>query len=237
MLMLTTSEHSSFAAAAATRDPCALHRALEAFLSNGSLDRILDGPLQEPSTIAEVGLRSYRHDNGFWKLALAESAAYKLRAHFWFRWNTPAFLPNIHNHRWDFSSVILCGGYRQHLFAASRCGNGLNTIPVRAWTYRPSDGTQHQQVTAMVPTHLSHLSSAEYKARDAVVLRAEQLHRVLPIPDCTTITMVVTGTARRLSTDVYSERELSVLPEHMEKQLSPDDVRWALSELRRAWHA
>lgn len=62
---------------------------------------------------------SYRHDNGYDKIVLFQDADtyMKMRLHIWY----PFLMPqtsrprqNVHNHRWDFSSVVLLG-YVEHV--------------------------------------------------------------------------------------------------------------------------
>jgi len=63
--------------------------------------------LADRPALTEVASRSYLHGNGFYKIVLAEEAAFKVRLHVWFPGASAE--ENIHDHRWWFASRILGG--------------------------------------------------------------------------------------------------------------------------------
>jgi hypothetical protein len=230
--MLTAFEHRCFAEAAALETPEALQTALRQFLDGGCFARLLDGPLRHRADLEEVAARSYRHDNGFWKIVLAETDSYKVRAHVWFPREKARFATsNIHNHRWNFSSILLCGGYEQDLFA--RCGDEVGSIPVRAWTYHPGHEGAAQKVVEQEGARLKRLSRTRYGKGDDVTLGAEELHRVITNDDVLTASVFVNGRANRSITEVYNERSAAVLPDNLERRLTPAELENTTNELRR----
>ena len=70
--------------------------------------------LNNPSSLESIAQQSYRHQNGFHKIPLVNKNGEKFRLHV-YRVGAPAD-KNIHNHRWDFESKVLCGSLPMHLY-------------------------------------------------------------------------------------------------------------------------
>jgi len=229
--MLTEAEHGLFARAAEINTPEALRAALCEFVNGGSLRSLIDDRLRDSSQISAVAAASYRHDNGFWKVVLAETESYKLRAHLWLEDEHAAPAdPNIHNHCWNFSSVLLRGGYAQEVFAVSdREEDGL---PVRHWSYWPDELAGHliERGTA----RLKPVAQTTYRSGDSVRMPADVLHRVLTMAQTTTISVVVNGPGIRAETSVYTPGRLALLPHNVPRRLTPAEVGRAVVELRSA---
>lgn len=68
-----------------------------------------------------IAARSYRHSNGFDKIVLGESpSGAKVRLHMW--WKDSGTRSDVHDHYWDFSSVILYGTLTSELYAKTGTG-------------------------------------------------------------------------------------------------------------------
>ena len=163
---------------------------------------------------------------------LAETDAYKLRVHLWLNKDQSfAGEPNIHNHRWNFSSMLLRGGYVQEKFAIC---SGKEGISVHRWRYRPApDGIAGETVEDGA-AWLQRISQRSYFAGDGVLLGADELHRVLPIYEAMPISVVAVGPAVREETEVYTAGRLAVLPGYVERRLTPGEVETAAEALIQA---
>ena len=84
-----------------------------------NLVAMLDEFIEETHRSVHEHTDSYRHDNGYDKIVLFQDKEtfMKMRLHIWY----PSLIPNVsrprqnvHNHRWDFSSVVLLG-YVDHI--------------------------------------------------------------------------------------------------------------------------
>jgi hypothetical protein len=226
--ILIDADHALLARAARINTPEALQAVLRRFLADGTLGRIAH-ELAAGSQMVKVARDSYRHDNGFWKVVLAETEAYKLRVHLWLNKDrTFTGEPNIHNHRWNFSSMLLRGGYVQEKFAVC---SGEEGISVHRWRYRPSlDGIAGETIEDGVAC-LRRISQRDCFAGDGVLLGADELHRVVPIDNAMPISVVAVGPAVRAETDVYTTGRLAVLPGYAERRLTPAEVEMAADAL------
>jgi len=78
------------------------------------IEQAIQAALNNPSSIESIAQQSYRHQNGFFKLPLMTKKGEKFRLHV-YRIGAKAD-ENIHNHRWDFESKVLCGSLPMHLY-------------------------------------------------------------------------------------------------------------------------
>lgn len=230
--MLTEAEQALFARAGKTNTPEALRSALSEFVNCGSLRRLVEDRLHDSSRIRTIAAASYRHDNGFWKVVLAETDSYKLRAHLWLEGeHLLAAEPNIHNHRWNFSSVLLRGGYVQETFELSDRDDGL---PVLRWMYTPAPNGLAGDVIEHGTAHVKPVSQTAFRSGDRIAMSADELHRVVTQAQQTTISLVVNGPTIRSDTSVYTQGRLALLPANVLRRLTPAEVERAIGELGRA---
>lgn len=78
------------------------------------IEQAIQATLSNPSSIDAIAQQSYRHQNGFDKIPLKTKNGEKFRLHV-YRVGAEAD-ENIHNHRWDFESKVLCGSLPMHLY-------------------------------------------------------------------------------------------------------------------------
>ena len=78
------------------------------------IEQAIQAALNDPSSIEAIAQQSYRHQNGFVKIPLKTKNGEKFRLHV-YRVGAKAD-KNIHNHRWDFESKVLCGSLPMHLY-------------------------------------------------------------------------------------------------------------------------
>lgn len=71
----------------------------------------LRSALADSQILEAIASRSYTHPNGFSKLILSPSVypAGELRLHVWDNESWTGVDSKIHNHAWDFASLVLCG--------------------------------------------------------------------------------------------------------------------------------
>ena len=83
----------------------------------GDLERMetaILSALTSEDALTKIGEQSYIHKNGFVKLTLAKVNGKKYRVHIF---DVDAVADqNIHNHRWDFTSKVLCGALPMYLY-------------------------------------------------------------------------------------------------------------------------
>lgn len=152
--------------------------------------------LADSEALSRVASQSYQHDNDFMKVVLAKTAfSASVRLHVWKR---SSYKGNIHNHRWQFASRVLCGSVREELFT-TEAGLGYSL-----YTYKRIEPSKYslefvQEVTA-VRTALR-----EWHKGQTYVRSPRRLHRVIVPETSFTTTLVVCQPAVRRVTDVVSE--------------------------------
>ncbi len=162
--------------------------------------------LQDPERLTAAARLSYTHYNGFDKLVLMSSRTlgYKLRMHVW--WGKPAQqgIENIHNHRWDFCSVLVKGGYRAQEF---RPGTGAGEEEFLEYQYFSPAGAKTYQVKRVGTARLDCTADYVVEAGEAYFLPHDVLHRVLESHG-PTISLFMHGAPVRGHTNVFSRHPL-----------------------------
>jgi len=230
--MLTEAQGRMFDHAGRSDDPQALGAALADFVEVRALRATLQSVVEDSDAIAAIAKRSYRHDNGFWKIVLKETDAYKLRLHIWRssgieRSEEKNKRANIHNHRWNFSSVILSGCYEQEIFEQTE--DIVDSFPVHSYTYEPDHEKSEEHLFERGLARLRLVSRSMYTKSQQVTLSAATLHRVVTCAGVTTASLFVSGDATRSSTTVYNEHQAVILDAALEKRLTAEDVTVGLN--------
>jgi hypothetical protein len=186
----------------AAGDSDALTGSLRTLCSSDGVQRMLSALSASPSRMATAARRSYWHSNGFLKIVLLACRDYKLRLHLWDS-GTPTRREDIHNHRWDFASHMLTGGYRYQEFMPTDEGPSYF-----GYTYRPAGGTDafHIQERGRQPLRCTH--DALIETGTTYLLRAEVLHRVINRPGQITATLMLQAAARRPVTEIYMSADV-----------------------------
>lgn len=155
---------------------------------------------------------SYAHDNGFDKILLFQDVAtkMKMRLHLWYPLvisNTARPRQNVHNHRWDFSSVVLIG-YADHL-SYRFADEGEDGEEFFRYRYYARGSKEHYEVEERGKAKLICTGTERFTAGDLYSVESEQLHRV-DIPDRLLVaTLVITHeNVGWVTNDLLSERSM-----------------------------
>jgi hypothetical protein len=157
-------------------DHAAMLRAVVSLADERSVGAVLDAVMQSAEHLSTTTAMSYDHPNQFSKIVLlsGSSVGWKLRLHIW--WpdpETPATPEDIHNHRWDFASVLLLGGYCAEEFTA-----GSGDLKAEHYHYfSPEDGAAFR-VHRQGPAVLDRTAVAQLAEGSAYTISHRQLHRV-----------------------------------------------------------
>jgi hypothetical protein len=186
-----------------------LTKALIPYSETATLCALLDSALRQEKWLGSIIRYSYLHPNGFTKIVLLSANHFQLRLHMWRPCDQPRIVPeNVHNHRWDFSSVLLTGGYRYQEFVAASRGQTFHS-----YGYRSQRGTASYSLTARGQRTLICAFDAYLQAGSSYTLRADVLHRVIGDPARTTATLVLQGPRVRDNVDVFAETALDTGPQ------------------------
>ncbi|WP_141581883.1 hypothetical protein [Actinomadura sp. WMMA1423] len=210
-----------------TRASDALHAALAPFATPEAVRDLLCGTLRDEQWLDAVRDASYRHDNGFDKIVLMAGAGYQFRLHVWREVPREAEVENVHNHRWDFSSVILLGGYRFQEFTPDPGG-----CPFHAYGYVSERGSASYSLEALGQRGLTRSFDAHLRAGTSYTLTSDVLHRVSNPPGRLTMSLVLQGPHQPDSAVlVYAEKRLPSGRTLPRAGFSHEDLRHLLGDL------
>ncbi|MEU0125160.1 hypothetical protein ABZ114_26365 [Streptomyces albidoflavus] len=158
-----------------------------------ALTGIFEAPLAPPQGHAVL------HPNGFAKVPVAQSAdaSKRLFLHVWLRDGEDS---HIHNHRWDFTSTVLCGALRNTVVQVGPDGDGPLYTVVR---HRPVEGGFRFDRSGGRPVRISSRRTVVHAERVEYAMDALTLHRVQA--SYGTMTLVVRGAPWRDWADVLLE--------------------------------
>jgi hypothetical protein len=183
-------------------DPEALTRALAPFADTGAACALLRSVLRDERWLSGVQRNSYRHPNGFDKMVLLSDQRFQVRLHMWKTPHSPEDgIENVHNHRWDFASIMLLGGYRYQEFVLADDEGGS----FHAYSYGYSRGSPTYSLTSLGLRSLACSLDAHLGTGASYALGTGVFHRVMGDPGRTTATLVLQGARRATSVLVFAE--------------------------------
>lgn len=184
----------------------ALSDAVRSLAGRGELGTMLETLGEDPVSAEAVGARSYYHANRFVKITLLSDSDYKLRLHLWWPTSDPLGrerTENVHNHRWDFATCLLAGGYRYQEYRTAEHGETYF-----AYRYRSPGATGAYPLDARGTAELACVFDAAMVAGTAYTVRAEELHRVVQQGRQLTASLMLQSQVRRTETDVFATCDL-----------------------------
>jgi hypothetical protein len=169
--------------------------------------------------LAEVASRSIWHPNGFAKIVLLSRPSYKLRLHIWRNSSGPQpdAREHIHNHRWDFSAILLAGGYCHQEFRPAASGEKFF-----AYTYRSAGDSSSYFLDPMGTQALRCVFNAHLSRGSRYTISSEVLHRVVPVPGQSAVSLVLEGPHRPSSVEVFTTEEVGQTGAAPRATLSPE---------------
>lgn len=172
--------------------------ALTALCAIAPLSQLLSSFRADASSLAVLASRSYRHRNGFDKIVLAapSGSPLKLVLHVWLREGLEDS-DNIHDHRWDFSSVVVCGALRLEFYDRDTEGRTYSVMQ-----YRPLPGVGKFEFHSHGSTAVSAHASVTMTVGSTYSWACDRLHRAWGLPGQVTATLLVQGPPTRGSTNV-----------------------------------
>ncbi|HEY5220926.1 MAG TPA: hypothetical protein VIJ29_02135 [Candidatus Paceibacterota bacterium] len=190
----------------------AVARMLQEIAQPGNLRTMFDEFLYEVTTSVHQNTDSYTHDNGFDKIVLFEDdkTKLKMRLHIWH----PLLIPgakrprqNVHNHRWDFGSVILLG-HADHLTYqfAKQNSEGEEFFHYR---YYARGSKEHYELEELGKAKLVCLGSERFEAGQLYYIDNEVLHRVDIDDNIAVATLIITHeNVGWITNDLLSEKSM-----------------------------
>ncbi|MDO7883431.1 hypothetical protein [Antiquaquibacter soli] len=168
-----------------------------------ALDRDLLFGLVQQAIARPDRIPASRHENGFEKLTLGVDPATGalIRAHFWSRVDSEsdaATVGNLHNHRWDFASLVLRGELRIATYVESSAGEDYYY-----YRYWPERGDELEFIGV---TRLARYAIVSLGAGSEYDEPAEEIHHASPRAGVDTVTVMARSPGQKTFADVYSLR-------------------------------
>ena len=173
--------------------------ALAAAFESGEMRRFLEGILDDREAMSECAKRSFPHPLGFLKIVLVTfSNGSKLRLHVWPAERSCDISPDVHDHFWDFCSLILKGEMEFVDFALSESGD-------RFYHYRllPTGPARYDQ-TYLGQSILSVDSVRRIRAGEFICVNRTTLHKAYPVVRGLCATILLQGPQESPCNNIYS---------------------------------
>lgn len=165
---------------------------------------IFDEILQDKDFLENISLKSYSHFNGFDKISIFSGNSFKLRVHIWWKQSTSKNnLENIHDHRWDFCSLILNGSYISQEFEQKSNGHFKHL-----YHYYSVKDLKSYALSYKGKSKIKKINEIEYTKGMINKGFAGDIHRVLHNRRIDLITLFVTTNYNKDYALVYSEKPI-----------------------------
>lgn len=189
------------------------------------MKNLLESILVSPGRVEDVASKSYEHVNGFDKLVLSASPKHKLRLHIW--WPISEELAQrkegfrVHNHRWDFSSVILNGRFRSQKFQVSGDEHGYF---MNEYKYFSPEEREYFKMEMVGTTCLTIVFDGVMHAGDYYSLSHVVPHRVTSDRSQLTATLILQGPIAKTWTNVYADKVIENAGKVSARRLAAKDI-------------
>jgi hypothetical protein len=194
---------------------------IRAHAEPAALRGIFEEIRRDPARLAEVAARSYEHENGFAKVVLHEAGGSKLRLHVWRPGLGVPAQENIHDHRWDFASAVICGVLRSDEFAPSGTSHGERC---HAYRYQRVEGSADYRLESIGRLRLARTQSRRIHAGESYYLHHSVMHRIVHDHPGVTATLVLTGEPVAADCGLYASRPMPARGSPQQRRLEPEEL-------------
>ena len=158
-----------------------------------------------------LATRATVHHNGFVKLVVVDTEewdspslrGFRLVLHVWDPAVAPHSVEEIHNHRWRFASVLLCGALKWEHF--HEYDGEDEPIPCLEYEYRSPGRDTGYRLQPRGPVTLARQFVALAGVGARSMMTVSQLHRVEPVADTLSATLFLQFPVERTWTRVFVE--------------------------------
>lgn len=190
------------------------------------LVHLIDAILNDDDHIARCASLSYEHSNGFDKIVLvsSESNAYKLRLHVWWTDIEP-ITENAHNHRWNFATKIVLGGYAFEEFEATSTDGDYFE-----YRYFSPEGKDTYPMEFIGKRDLFTVRKGFLVAGTSYALHHEVIHRITNERKTVTASLLCQGAVDKSSTRVFAPKLIPGSEKMSSKHFTKSELQKKLSD-------
>jgi hypothetical protein len=211
-----------------------LGHALSPFRNGAQVCNLLKVVLNDPEALKMIAAKSYGHVNAFDKIVLLSSSTppYKLRLHIW--WPIPEELARAkegfrtHDHRWNFSSVILCGAFRVEQFEVTAEDHGLE---MHRYHYIAADDKDYYTMDYLGQAKIECTLDAVMRRGDYYTLSHKVQHRITSNRQSITATLFLRGPVVKPLVEVFADKPIEGHKKVEIKPLETVDLSKKLEDL------
>jgi hypothetical protein len=211
-----------------------LHRAITLLGARGIPQCLLRLIIENRALLKESVKNSYVHDNGFDKIVLFAfpKLGFKISLHIWWTQYGEKHQHDqelrVHNHRWDFASVVLCGQILCQQFALS---NNPCDLEMYEYRYFSPESQNFYKMECVGRARLQAVFDVLRNPAEPYTLLNSVLHRVTSDRSRVTATLVLQGSVVQQFTRVFArEPILDYKPIELQR-FSVDEVAANLERL------
>jgi len=174
-------------------------------LNTGLLVNVIDNLLCNEIELNEVASRSYYHNNGFLKVVLIEKRPkYSIRFHIWPDESFQA--PDVHNHPWDMTGLILNGSYEWLIYSLDQTSEGSESFNLFECRYLEDySGHSFHKLDKVILNRVDELS---FRKGEIFQFPQTQYHSIRKENSQPAESIVITGVSVVLSANVITNRRI-----------------------------
>ncbi|RZK07225.1 MAG: hypothetical protein EOO84_11090 [Pantoea sp.] len=190
--------------------------------------------ISDPDYLAEVASNSYKHVNHFSKVVLINDANQdncRLTLHIW----KPPFTETeisqelIHDHRFSFSSYVLCGKQTHEIFRENPV-KSVTKVRFQKYKYLPSATGNIHDCFFEEDVYLDQIQEKVVTRGNIYTMKNESIHRIVfPEGDEPIISFLVRGPRKRNYTHTYNTFYPREGTESSVPMYTPDELHTLLS--------
>jgi hypothetical protein len=190
--------------------------------------RLIRAIINDPHWLHLIAENSYRHALGFDKLIVAPLLPTgQLRLHVWWP-GDPRTREHIHNHRFAFSSIVVSGRLRNHVFETTRIPEGAK--PYRRFVEDAQLRDHRWQFTASGTDLVRPVLVGSFPVSTSYSMFPEVLHRIDAL-DPLTVTLFIERATTRSGSSVYVEPDSEPPTPRPQGRFTTREVRQRLHDL------
>lgn len=186
---------------------------MENLLKISNLTLFLKNIVNNCEILKLISSQSFNHYNGFFKIILFRGKSKIFRIHIWDSINyTLNYKENIHNHRWDFMSILLSGECIHELYRYSEFGEVYYE-----YEYNPKNKKSDTNLRFLGINKLEKIKSEIIVSPNKYLIDSDDLHRVTTKKY--TASFVVTSSLKKQVTNVFNEDKINLNSTYSKKVL------------------
>lgn len=147
---------------------------LEYIIKDFNLNKLVNEIINDNEWLTFICKKSYSHSNGFDKLTLFRGSNLRVRLHIYWT-ESQLNSPNIHDHRWNFSSFIIKGNYESEIYEIRDFGSDKFLYHY----FSQASDKENYELDFIKKVKLLLIERKEYKENDINTGKAGEIHRII----------------------------------------------------------